>query len=367
MMLRRGETLLYVFSTALLVALPVATLSLSYPFRMYLEDLSSVEDTGGLYLVLQGSALSDSILDPGVVEVLRGFDHIGLIVVEGFVDDAILSLGDGGYPIHLRFVDDLKSYSKLIDLRVEGRVPACSSEVLVGVSLARLYSIRVGDRVGIILGSRSIDVYVSGLARSNSQCDYEVIAPMGLAEILGFDRLSMVEFRFKPGVGVDDALLELSRILPLDVRVYGTRRIGEYVYGIGEQIARFLYVWIIPVYIVLAVSSYISSMSLISGSAYELSIIKDLGAGRATVSLSILVYVALTSIIGSMLGLSIGLAGVQVASRIIGWIHPSISLTPILNVYDALIVFILSVTVSILGSMPHILGWVRMGSMGGYV
>ncbi|MEM4461559.1 MAG: FtsX-like permease family protein, partial [Candidatus Bathyarchaeia archaeon] len=160
---------------------------------------------------------------------------------------------------------------------------------------------------------------------------------------------------------------ELSRILPLDVRVYGTRRIGEYVYGIGEQIARFLYVWIIPVYIVLAVSSYISSMSLISGSAYELSIIKDLGAGRATVSLSILVYVALTSIIGSMLGLSIGLAGVQVASRIIGWIHPSISLTPILNVYDALIVFILSVTVSILGSMPHILGWVRMGSMGGYV
>lgn len=367
MMLRRGETLLYVFSTALLVALPVATLSVSYPFRMYLEDLSSITDTGGLYLVLQGSSPSDSILDPSVVDVLRGFDPIGLMVVEGLVDDAILSLDDVVHRISLRFVDDLGSYSKLIDLRVEGRIPTSVSEVLVGVSLARLYSLRVGDRVRITFGSRSVDVSVSGLARSGSQCDYEVIASMGLARILGFDRLSMVEFRFKPGVRVDDALLELSRILPVDARVYGTRRIGEYVYGIGVQIARFLYVWIIPVYIVLAVSSYISSMSLISGSSYELSIIRDLGAGRSVVSLSILLYVALTSITGSILGLSIGLAGVQVASKLIVWVHPSVSLTPILNVYDALMVSALSVIVSILGSIPHVLGWVRVEAKGGYV
>ncbi|MCS7113562.1 MAG: ABC transporter permease [Nitrososphaerota archaeon] len=361
MMLRRGETLLYILSIALLVALPIATVSISNSLRVYLGRIPGKFDVGGLYLVMRGGVPSDSILDPGVIDTLRRFDPIECMSAGRIVDDAILSIYDESRMVRLRFVDDVRSYLKLIGCRVDGRIPVYSCEVLVGLSLAESYPLKPGDAVKLTVGSLSIDATVAGLAISRSQSDYEVIASIDMAKLLGFYGFSIVEFRFKPGVDVDSILSELSRILPVDTRIYGTRRVMGFTYTVGRQLAEFVYAWITPVYLVLTVSSYISSMNLIYGCSYELSMLKALGARRIVVALSIVAYVALTSILGSIVGLSIGLTGVQVASKILGWMDPSVSLTPSLDVYDATVILSISIAVSILGSTPHILrGWDRI-------
>lgn len=365
MMLRRSEAGLFVFSVALLVALPIAIASISYPLRLYLEQVSSWINPGGLYLVVNGSAPSDSILDSRITGILKDFDTIGCIAIERIVEDTMILLDSGSYRVRLRFIDDIGSYIDLLDGRVEGRIPTGCNEVLLGVSIAERCSLKPNDTVKLTVGSVNIDMVVVGIARLRSQSDYEIISSMDTARILGFKDTSIVEFRFKHGVDEGEALATLSKALPRGIRIYSTRRISEFAYTIDRQIAGFIHVWIIPVYLVLAISSYISSMNLVYGCSYELGILKALGADGRVISSCILAYVALTSILGAILGLSIGLTGVQVASKIMGWINPSLSLTPVLSLYDATIIVSIAVSSSILGSILYILGGSRIAPIEG--
>ncbi|MEM2739209.1 MAG: hypothetical protein QXQ29_00185 [Candidatus Bathyarchaeia archaeon] len=365
MMLRRGETNLFISSVALLVALPAATVSISYPLRLHLERIYGGASPGGLYLVVRGGASPGGILDPTTIDILRGFDPIACIAVERAVEDAAIYLGSGSYRVRLRFIDDIRSYIDLLGARVEGRIPTGGCEVLVGASIAERYSLKPSDTVRLAVGSLSLDVEVAGIARFRSQSDYEIIASTDIAGILGFDGASAVEFRFKHGVDEGGALAMLSGILPKDTKIYGSRRIIDFAYMIDRQVAEFVYIWIIPVYMVLAVSSYVSSMNLIAGCSYELAMLRALGARRGVAAYSILAYVTLTSTLGSIIGLSIGLTGVQIASKILGWVAPSVSLTPTLNLYDATIIASTAVSTSIIGSLPHVFGSSKTSSIEG--
>ncbi|MCS7139960.1 MAG: hypothetical protein NZ940_04550, partial [Candidatus Nezhaarchaeota archaeon] len=63
------------------------------------------------------------------------------------------------------------------------------------------------------------------------------------------------------------------------------------------------------------------------------------------------VYIAIIAVLGSVLGIALGVVGAQVASKILSWLHLTVEIAPFLRVEEALKVLLLTLSSSILGCL----------------
>ncbi|MGD6932909.1 MAG: ABC transporter permease [Candidatus Bathyarchaeia archaeon] len=295
-------------------------------------SVGQLASVGNKYLLLNknSASLSDSTLNPQTVDVLN------ITTVKSCFSQKILpgsiKTGSGVFNVSIRGVDDVGAYLKVQGATMNGTVAKASFEVNLGLLLAAACSVDLQDYINVSVGSVKLNLQVVGIVRTLTQLDGELVVPLETANTLvGNDDLSFIEFTFKGDVNRQNALNNLSAALPSNVAVVKVQQTSQFMQqSVGETL-NFLSVWSLTVYLVVAAASYVVSTRLVIESDYELGMLRAIGARRGKVFFWVFSFSVLISLVGSVLGLTVGLVGTQVASAGLRWFWQSVQLNTFLE------------------------------------
>jgi ABC-type antimicrobial peptide transport system permease subunit len=112
---------------------------------------------------------------------------------------------------------------------------------------------------------------------------------------------------------------KIRSILPDNLELVQAQCIRDFVQQTNLQTLSFLNAWSIAVYAAVSAASYTIATRLITESSYELTMLSALGAKKRLIFALILCYTTTVALIGSILGISLGVAGAQIASTLLRW------------------------------------------------
>ncbi len=294
--------------------------------------VSQLASVGNKYLIinknspsLSGNHLNWETADAVNVSGVKSFFPQKLV-------EGTLEAGSGRFAVSVRGVENVADYLKFQAASVNGTAAADSSEVDVGVLLAEICSIKVQDMVAVSGGNVTLNLKVSGIIRTQTQLDSQLLAPLETAYALTQNSsLSFIEFSFKDGVNRQTALNSLSVQLPQEASVVKVQQTSQFMQrSVGETL-NFLAVWSVTVYCVVAASSYVVATRLIVDSDYELAVLRSIGARKPRVFFVVFSFCVLVALAGSLLGVALGLAGTQVASAALRWLWQSVQVDTFLE------------------------------------
>ena len=350
MLFRKGSTAVSILSVALIVAILASVNSIVNYVCFQAVVMEGFVSVGETYLVLDrnSTALTDSMVDVELTALLKNITGIKYVLPQRILTASINF--SGNKTVTVRGVDDVSFFLKLRGAYVNGTAAKDGVEANVGEMLAKAFSISRGDEINLILGENLLRVKVVGIFRTQTQCDIEVIVPTeALIHLTGNGtRPSMIEFSFKENVS-REAVYHIIQLLPKDVRVVKVQQLREFVHEMNAQTLAFLNIWSIAVYAVVAAASHIIATRLVAESMYELAMLKVLGAKRHLIFTLVLAYTIVVALAGSILGISLGTAGAQVASTFFRWVQSDVDVAPFLEAWQALQMLMLTLASSILG------------------
>ncbi|MEM4521494.1 MAG: hypothetical protein QXF23_07215 [Candidatus Bathyarchaeia archaeon] len=355
MLLRKDDSFSAILSIALLVALIASTSSIANNLNLQVQALSRLVNVGGTIIITSRNA--SSLIDSKI-----GVEHAqeliikleNLTCVKRLSMQKILSVqvfsSTKNATAYMRLVDDLPSFLKGRNARLNGTLASNRMEINMGEILAKILSVNVGDKVIIQHYESQVDLRVSGIFRSQTEIDSEVVASMKLLEELTLPReVSLIEVVLGERSRVQEALTQIGRILPENLIATQAQQLLEFTKQTIQQTLNFLDVWFTVVYIAIAITSYVIVNRLIAESSYELTMLKTLGAGKGLLSTSIVLYTMIVALAGSILGVAVGTVGAQVAATIFRWIKPSVIIEPTLELQQTVLIALLTLISSIAG------------------
>ena len=352
MLLRRRGTALSIIAIALLVAIIASTNSIINYIDLQIQALGRLISSGRTFLILSRDATSimDSRVDAEVARKLGNLSYVECALPQKMLM-VNLTANSSSHAVQTRGVEDVGGFLKAGRAYVNGTTAESWMEANVGEVLARALSISLGDEVSLAVGDRQVKVRVVGVFRSQAQSDAELVVPMETANRLaGNDgTVSFIEFAFKEGVNILEAVNQVTQLLPENVKLVQTQQLKEFAQQMSIQTLAFLNVWSLAVYAAIAAASYVVATKLIIESSYELAMLKAIGAKKRLTFTLTLAYTITTALIGSILGIALGVAGTQTASTMLRWILPSVDVTPFLEAEQALQILLLTLASSIIG------------------
>lgn len=355
MLLRRGGTASAVLSIALLVAIISSTTSIANHLSLQAQTLSSLVNPGRTLLILSRNAvsLSDSSINAGqaleIVGKLENMSWVKQVAPQKILTAKIASKA-GNAKANMRLVDDAAAFLKMRSARLNGTAAVSGNEAVMGEILARLLAVNVGDEIAIQAPEAQIRLRVSGVFRSQTEIDSEIIAQLQLLKNLtGSSEITYIELTLTEKTGVHEALNQIGLILPENLRVIQAQQPLEFAQQTIWQTLNFLNIWFTVVYLAIAVAAYVIASRLIAESDYEFAMLKTLGASRNQLSMIIILYTVTVAVSGAMLGAALGTVGAQAASTILRWANPAIDLAPFLEPMQIIQTTLLTLTASILG------------------
>jgi ABC-type lipoprotein release transport system permease subunit len=350
MFFRKKGTFAAILAIALLVAIVASMAAIVNFINSQTTQVSQLASIGNKYLVLNKSSLflSDSVLSTEAIEALN---HSS---VKSCFSQKILSgtiqTRSGEFNVSIRGVDDVAAYLKAQQASLNGSYAKGSAEADIGLLLGEVCSVNVQDSVYVSVGNVKLSLNVTGTVRTLTQLDSELIVPLQTANVLaGSNDVSFVEFTFKDNVNRQNALTSLSEVLPSDASVVKVQQTSQFMQqSVGETL-NFLFVWSIAVYLVVAATSYVVSTRIVIDSDYELGVLKAIGAKSSTVFFCVFSFSVLIALVGSVLGLAVGLVGTQVASAGLRWFWQNIQINTYLEPLQVGQILLFSVVFSTVG------------------
>jgi len=352
MLFRKGVATSSILAIALLVAVIASTNAMVNYLNLQSETLAGLVNPGGTYLVLSSNstAATDSQLPADLTVKLSSLSYVKNVIPQKLLT-VNLTANSYSRTIQVRGVEDVGSFLKTRGAYQNGKAAKNWTEANAGERLARAFSISLGDEVSLAVGERNVQVKVVGVFRSQTQSDAMLVVPMETANTLTADNstVSIIEFSLKEGVDSREALGQIVQLLPENVKLVQAQQLNVFTEQMNMQTVVFLNVWSIAVYAVVAAASYIAAIRLITESSYELAMLRAIGAKKRLTFTLTLAYTITTALIGSILGIALGVAGIQTASTMLRWMVPSVDVTPFLEAEQALQILLLTLASSIIG------------------
>lgn len=352
MFLRGRGLFLSVLSIGFLVAILVGTGSVVNYVNLEGRVLGGLVSPGDLYVVVSrnSTSVSDSRVSVGLADELGNVGYVRYVLSQRILM-ANLSVGSGVYVVRVRGVSDVGVFLKVRGAYLNGSGARDLGEGDVGELFAKVFSLKLGDVVSLSVNNESVSVKIVGVFRSQSQSDAELVVPIGTVNKLvkNNDTVSFIEFGLKNNVDVKRAVDEIASMLPEDVKLVHVQQLKEFVEQMNVQVLSFLNVWSVVVYVVVAGASYIIVTRLITELKYELFMIRVLGAKKFYVFGFILVYMMFIAFLGSVIGVALGIVGVQVVSTVLRWIWPSVGISPFFDIDGFVQTLILTLFSAVLG------------------
>ncbi|MEM4700197.1 MAG: ABC transporter permease [Candidatus Nezhaarchaeales archaeon] len=339
--LRRSDTARSILAIALLVAMLTSASSIVSFLNAQVESLASLRYPAGRYIIMRGDSAGECGLDIQLLDSLSSIQYLDSIIAESLFWSSVTA-GSTRIEAPVRGVSDVEKFLSARGARLSGSVARSAGEAVVGWIVAEACSIGVGEEVLLTRGAKSASVVVVGIFRAQSEIDSEIVVPMEAALNLAGGCVSLIEFSLRGGASAEGALAELSMALPEGARIVQAQQPVLFAQQVNAQLLNFLSFWSLVVCAVVASASYVIAARLVEESSYEILMLRALGVGRARLFALIMLYIATVAALGSILGMSIGLAGVQVTSTVLSWLTPSMRITPMLELRQ--VAWILSAT-----------------------
>jgi ABC-type lipoprotein release transport system permease subunit len=363
MLFRKGLAAQSIFAIALLVAVVASANAIVNYLNLQSEALAGLVNPRGTYLILSSNstAITDSEVPADLVAKLRNLSYVKNVFPQRILI-ANLTANFGSRKTLVRGVEGVGSFLRTMGAHLNGAAAENWVEADAGEILARSFSINLGDEVSLTLGERSVKIRVVGVFVSRTQCDVELLVTLEAANMLAGNNgtASLIEFSLREGVDSREALSQIARLLPENVKIIQAQQMKEFTLQINMQTSAFLNIWSIAVYAVVAAASYIAAARLITESNYELAMLRALGAKKRLTLTLILAYTATVALLGSTLGIALGTAGTQVVSTVLRWMMPNVDIAPFLRVEQAAQILLLTLTSSILGCIYQALKSTRI-------
>jgi ABC-type lipoprotein release transport system permease subunit len=354
MLLRKRGTVSAILAVALLVAIPASMNSIMNHINSQAEALGESRNVGGTYLILSrnSTSMTDSKIDAELTSLLNNVSDLKYALPQRILT-ATLTTEYGNHTIFIRFVEDINTFLKMRRARVNGTAAKSTTEANVGEILARKAAINLEDEVKITMGSDALRVDVVGVFRTQTQADVELIVSMEAASQLAESKgtISLIEFTLQENVSREEALNRITELLPENVELVKAQQLKEFMQAMTQQTLTFLNLLSLTVYAVVAAASYVIATRLTAESSYELAMLRALGGKKRRLFTLVLAYTATTALIGSIPGVTLGIAGAQAASTILRWIQPSFELTPFLEAGQAFQTLLFTLASSTLGGL----------------
>ena len=353
MLLRKRGTASSILAVALLVAIITSMNALVNHINAQGEVLSELVNLGGTFLILNvdSSSITHSEIDSELTDLLSNRTDVQYVSPQRIITTTLVADSANNLSFTVRGVDDVNKFLTNRKAYVNGSTPKSGSEANIGEILSRSTSIKIGDEVNLTLGSNYLKVKVVGMIRTLTQSDTELIVPMGMvSNLTGNDGImSAVEFTLKNDVDEEEAISHITTLLPSNVKIIKVQQLREFMQEMNSQTLNFLDLWSLTVYVVVAAASYVVASRLIVESSYELTTLRALGAKKRLLFTLVITYTVTVSLLGSILGQSLGIVGTQTASTFLKWTPLSVDVAPFLNVEQALQTLLLTFAFSLLG------------------
>jgi len=351
-LIRKKGTASAIGATALLVALVASVNCLVNNINQQTTALTQLAATSQTYLLTSkdASGLSDSRIEPAIASKLRNNSDVNYAFPEAILQ-ADLETARGTFSVMVRGVDDPVAYFRKHSASVNGSICRNASQINVGLVLAKSLSLNKGDSVNLTINGKTAQFTLAGLVQTNQQSDAELT--LQLSALSGFTEntcASFVEFAIKDPAKAHAAIENITQTLPPNTKITSTQQITPFAQNINTQTVAFITLWSVAVYVVVVAASYVIAARAVNEAEYELAMIRTLGAKKKVTSSLILVYALLIGLVGSIVGVSVGIVGTQAASTFVRWIWGSSLLAPFLEVDQALWILLFAFVASFVGS-----------------
>lgn len=353
MLFRKGQTFSAILAVTLLVAVPASVSSAVNHVNLQTEALASFVNIRGTYLLLSGNSthLTDSRIDADLARQLEENADVKRVLPQRILK-ATLIASSGNYTVAVRGLEDVGIFLGARGSRIDGVTARKSTEANIGEVLAQMASVKPGDTISLAVYSKLLRLRVVGIARAVAEVDCEVMVPFEALNPLveEADRISFIEFTLKEKIAQDEAINRMTRLLPKDVRIVEVQQTKQFIHAINSQTLAFLNVWSVAIYGVVAVASYVTAARFSSECRYELMMLRILGSRKRHAFTLIFAYTISTTLLGSILGIALGIVAAQTFSTALKWILPGAEVMPFLEPGQALQILILAIASSTPGS-----------------
>ncbi len=204
-------------------------------------------------------------------------------------------------------------------IKVKGVLVEDGLKCNVGSLLSEEVGVVVGENLSFLLNNEVVNLTVAGIIYTNGPCDWEIILPLktlwflkpNLKEKVSFFEVSLSNARFEK-----ETVKEIEGRNPC-LKAQPIRKTNLVTSLLLKQFEEVVTIWIYIVYLMVSISIYAVSSNIVAETERDVSVFKVLGMKRREVIKTLFYKVLIVSVTGYMLGLSIGLVGAQVVSRII--------------------------------------------------
>jgi len=350
MLLRKSGTVESMLAIALIVAILASITSVVNSVNSQAETMGKLLNVGETFVILSNSSTSitDSKVDTELASLIKNVANPKYVLTQKVFTASLITDSDRS-TVLVRGVDT-EAFLEARNAQING-VSANDTQANVGEILARLVLINKGDMVTIAVENIMVTVEVAGIVQTFTQSDTELIVPMNVANLLTEDngKVSIIEFALTDTETTE--IDQLSRLLPTDVKIVKTQQTQAFIRDVNNQTLSFLSLWSIAVYATVTTASYVVATRLTLESGYELTMLKALGAKSTLPFKLILSFTVVITLLGSVLGLAIGLSGAQIISTAIRWAWINIQITPALEIQQAAQIILFTSASSIFGSV----------------
>jgi len=351
MLLRKSGTVESMLAIALIVAILASITSVVNHVNSQAETVRKLLNVGETFLVLSknSTSITDSKVDTEVANLVKNVANTRYVLPQKVFTANLITTSDHSQTVLVRGVNT-QDFLEARNAQNNG-VSANGTQANVGEILSRLASVDKGDEINIAVGNRMVTLEVAGIIQTLTQSDTEIIVPMNVANHLTEDnsKLSLIEFAIK-----DDAQTEIDNLnerLPANVKILPTQQTQAFIQDLNTQTLSFLSLWSIAVYATVTAASYVVASRLTIESSYELTMLKALGVKPIFPFKLILSLTLVIALLGSVLGLAIGLSGAQIISTTTRWLLKNIQIAPVLEIQQIAQIILFTLAASILGSI----------------
>jgi ABC-type transport system, involved in lipoprotein release, permease component len=360
MLFHKKGTASAILAIGLLIALLTSVSCLVDNINAQTTALTQLASIGDTYIAKnQNSAsLSDSQISANLLPEIKDNSNIKYATNQQLTQGTITA-SNQTYDITVRGVDDVKAYLTKNSASINGSVSKTAAEANIGIVLANLVNIQKNDIITLTINGQSTQLKISGVTRTQTQSDSQLIIPLTTLQNITSQTstVSYIEFSVKDTAKSPQTIANLTSTLPSNIQILSTQQVISFASNINDQTVNFIDVWSIAIYIVVIAASYVTASRLINESEDDIYTLRTLGATkRGTLNL-VITYVIAIGLLGSLLGLSVGIVGTQIASTAVRWVLGNSQLAPFIDVNQTLQILVISLICAVAGGIyPAIKG-----------
>jgi ABC-type lipoprotein release transport system permease subunit len=366
MLFRKKGTASAILAIGLLIALLTSVSCLVDNINAQTTALTQLASIGDTYIIKnQNSAsLSDSQINANLLTEIKTNSNIKYATNQQLTQGTITA-NNQTYEVTVRGVDDVKAYLNKNSAAINGSTAKTATEANIGIFLSSLANIQKSDNITLTINSQSTQLKIAGVTRTQTQSDSQLIIPLTtLQSMISQDStVSYIEFSVKDTAKSAQTIINLTSTLPSNIQILSTQQVVSFASNINDQTVNFIDVWSIAIYIVVIAASYVTASRLINESEYDIYTLRTLGATKTSTLSLVITYVLVIGLLGSLLGLSVGIVGTQVASTAVRWVLGNSQLAPFIDVNQTLQILGISLVCAVVGGIYPAIKGVKIGTM----